>query len=152
MKAGAKYVTFTCNAYSNGAITPNLVVGWMDSKYPMKISKKSGVAYDPSCVQHQVRIVNSLSKGLVFGVLDIVAREIVWLEMSFGGQVVQNLNVKGVEALLRKLDSKLNIGSLLSIKAKAQGIKIVKDKEVAEECYDMQWARNTAGVTKLLVD
>lgn len=151
-KLGAKYVSFTCNAYSNGAITPNLVVGWMDSKHPMKISKKSGVAYDPSCVQHQVRIVNSLSKGLVFGVLDVEAREIVWLEMSFGGQVVQNLSVAGVQALLRKLDSKLNIGSLLSIKAEAQGMKIVQDMEEAEECYDMKWARNTAGVTKLLVD
>ena len=151
-KLGAKYASFTCNAYSNGAITPNLIVGWMDSKYPMKISEKSGVAYDPSCVQHQVRIVNSLSKGLVFGVLDVAAREIVWLEMSYEGQVVQNLDIASVKALLRKLDSKLNIGALLSIKAKAQGMKIVQDKEVAEECYDMEWARNTAGVTKLLVD
>lgn len=46
----ARYVVFTCNAYSNGAISPNLVVGWMDSAYPMKISEKNGVAYDPSCV------------------------------------------------------------------------------------------------------
>ncbi|HEY8894961.1 MAG TPA: hypothetical protein VIM79_09090, partial [Niastella sp.] len=67
-KAGAQYVTFTCNAYSNGSITPNMVVGWMNSQYPMAISERTGVAYDPSCVQHQVRIVNSLSKGLVFGV------------------------------------------------------------------------------------
>ena len=32
--ADAKYVTFTCNAYSTGALSPNLVVGWMDSAYP----------------------------------------------------------------------------------------------------------------------
>ena len=37
-KANAKYVTFTCNAYSVGALSPNLVVGWMDSANPMKIS------------------------------------------------------------------------------------------------------------------
>ncbi|MCR5817721.1 MAG: hypothetical protein K6F89_01300, partial [Prevotella sp.] len=36
--AEAKYVTFTCNAYSVGALSPNLVVGWMDSANPMKIS------------------------------------------------------------------------------------------------------------------
>ena len=71
-RAGATYVTFTCNAYSTGALSPNLVVGWMDSAYPMKLSEKNGVAYDPSCVQHAVRISESnLSKGLVFGVLDV---------------------------------------------------------------------------------
>ncbi len=51
-RAKAKYVSFTCNAYSGGSISPNLVVEWMDSKYPMRISKKTGIAYDPSCVQH----------------------------------------------------------------------------------------------------
>ena len=39
-RAGALYVAFTCNAYSNGAISPNLVVGWMDSAYPMKIQNE----------------------------------------------------------------------------------------------------------------
>ena len=56
-RVGAEYVAFTCNAYSNGTISPNLVVGWMNSAYPMKISERTGVAYDPSCVQHQ-RICN----------------------------------------------------------------------------------------------
>ena len=55
-KAKAKYVMFTCNAYSTGALSPNLMVGWMDSAYPMKVSDKRGVAYDPSCVQHMVRV------------------------------------------------------------------------------------------------
>ncbi len=149
--AGAKYVSFTCNAYSNGSISPNLVVGWMNSQYPMRISKK-GVAYDPSCVQHQVRVTQTLSKGLVFGVLDVEAREIVWLEMSFGGQVVQNLDVKGVEVLLKKLDSKLNIGHLLEIKATAQGLEIISESDSADEVYDFKWASNTAAVTQLLVD
>ncbi len=149
---GAKYVSFTCNAYSNGSITPNLVVGWMDSKFPMKISAKTGVAYDPSCVQHQVRITQGLAKGLVFGVLDIEAREVVWLEMSFVGQVVQNLDVKGVEVLLAKLDSKMNIGHLLELKATAQHLKKVDDTNVADEVYDRKWAMNTAKVTQLLVD
>ncbi|WP_206604270.1 hypothetical protein [Aquimarina sediminis] len=148
----AKYVSFTCNAYTNGNLSPNLVVGWMDSKYPMKISAKTGVAYDPSCVQHQVRITQTMSKGLVFGVLDIENREIVWLEMSFGGQVVQNLDTKGVEALLAKLDSKLTIGNILKLKAEAQGLTIVSDINKADEPYDIKWAMNTAAVTQLLLD
>ncbi len=150
-KRKAKYVTFSCNAYSNGAITPNLVVGWMHSKYPMRISEKTGVAYDPSCVDHQVRISQTASKGLVFGVLDIVTREIIWLEMSFSGQIVQRLDIKGVEDLLSKLDSKLNIGSLLKLKAESQGLEIV-DAPIADENYDMQWAINSAAVTQLLID
>ena len=150
-KAKAQYVSFTCNAYSTGGITPNLVVGWMNSKHPMTISKTTGVAYDPSCVQHQVRIVNDLSKGLVFGVLDVAKSEIIWLEMQFEGQIVQNLNSGHVETLLRKLASKLTIGQLLQIKAEAQQLKIMETPE-ADEVYTTAWAQNTAAVTKLLID
>jgi hypothetical protein len=150
-KAKAKFVTFTCNAYSNGSITPNLVVGWMNSKYPMKISERTGVAYDPSCVDHQVRVTQNVAKGLVFGVLDVAKREIVWLEMTFGGQVVQGLDFKGVQALLAKLNSKLNIGRLLQLKAEAQGLTIVEN-EIADEVYNAQWAMNAAAVTQLLID
>ena len=78
----------------------------MNSESPMHIAP-SGVAYDPTVVQHQVRVKNSLAKGMVFGVLDVPKREIVWLEMSFGGQLVQNLDTKGVAAFLKKLDAKL---------------------------------------------
>ncbi|MCB9230993.1 MAG: hypothetical protein H6581_04990 [Bacteroidia bacterium] len=151
-KAGYDYVTFTCNAYSNGEITPNLVLGWMDSKFPMHISQTTGVAYDPSCVQHQVRITRGLSKGLVFGVLEVAKREVIWLEMPFGGQVVANLNVDTVKGLLAKLDSKLNVGQLLRLKAEAQGLKIVHTEAEADEAYTRKWALNAAAVTKLLVD
>lgn len=150
-RVGAQYVVFTCNAYSNGAISPNLVVGWMNSAYPMKISEKTGVAYDPSCVQHQVRVSKGLSKGLVFGVLEVATREIVWLEMPFGGQIVGNIDAKNVEALIAKLKSKTTVGNLLAIKAQAQNIEIV-ETENADEIYTMQWAMNTVSVTKLLID
>nr|WP_294926312.1 hypothetical protein [uncultured Flavobacterium sp.] len=150
-KANAKFATFTCNAYSSGSITPNLVVGWMNSKYPMKISEKTGVAYDPSCVDHQVCVTQNVAKGLVFGVLDVAKREIVWLEMTFGGQVVGGLDFKGVQALLAKLRSKLNIGKLLELKAEAQGLTITEDQN-ADEVYDARWAINAAAVTQLLID
>lgn len=149
--AGAQYVAFTCNAYSNGNISPNLVVGWMDSRHPMKISERSGVAYDPSCLQHQVRVTQDIVKGLIFGVLDVAAREIIWLEMTFFGQVVGNLDYRGVSALLAKLNSKLSIGALLQLKAVAQGITLI-DTTDASEVYDRQWARNAAAVTQLLID
>jgi hypothetical protein len=150
-KSKAKFVTFTCNAYSSGGITPNLVVGWMNSKFPMKISERTGVAYDPSCVDHQVRVTQNTTKGLVFGVLDVVNREIIWLEMTFGGQLVQGLDYKGVQAMLLKLKSKLTIGQLLLLKAEAQNLALV-DKVNADEVYDLKWAMNTALVTQLLVD
>jgi hypothetical protein len=151
-RAKAKYVTFTCNAYSEGSISPNLVIGWMNSAYPMKISQKSGVAYDPSCVQHQVRVTQGVSKGLVFGVLEVEKRQIVWLEMPFYGQVVQNLDARGVESLLSKLNSKLSVGGLLKIKAEAQGLEIVNSAANADEAYTAEWAINAAAVTQLLVD
>jgi hypothetical protein len=150
-KSDAKFVAFACNAYSNGSFTPNMMVGWMNSQHAMRISAQTGVAYDPSCVQHQVRITQGLAKGLVFGVLDIENREIVWLEMPFHGQVVQQLDVKGISALLAKLDAKLSIGNLLALKAEAQGLTLL-ETENADENYTMQWAINAANVTKLLVD
>jgi hypothetical protein len=151
-KAGARYLVFTCNAYSNGEITPNLVLGWMNSKFQMQISEETGVAYDPSCVQHQVRITQGLTKGLVFGVLEVETKEIIWLEMPFQGQVVQHLDLKGVNSLLAKINSKMSVGNLLVLKAEAQNLQRVNAAEDAQEVYDKQWAIDAAGVTKLFLD
>ena len=150
-KAGAKYVTFTCNAYSEGDLSPNLVVGWMNSAYPMTVSDQTGVAYDPSCVQHMVRISESnLAKGLVFGVLDVTAREIYWLEMPFEGQTVRDLDLKTMEALLNRLKNKLSIGQLLDLKREAQNLMLVDSPEEADEVYTYEWALNPASVATLL--
>ena len=149
---GAKYVTFTCNAYSSGNITPNLVVGWMNSEYPMEVSETTGVAYDPSCVQHQVRITQDTAKGLVFGVLNVKERTMTWLESSFEGQTLQSLNVNVINDLLEKLEAKITIGKLLELKAHAQGLHTVDNPAKADEAYTRQWAQDQAAVAKLLVD
>ena len=150
-KAGATYATFTCNAYSTGALSPNLMVGWMNSAYPMKVSNKNGVAYDPSCVQHMVRISEGdLSKGLVFGVLDVAKREIIWLEMPFTSQTLRGADSASIEALLHKLQSKLSVGGLLDLKAQGQGLVAVEKAEDADEAYTYEWALNPAEVTQLL--
>ncbi len=149
--ANAKYVTFTCNAYSCGSLSPNLVVGWMDSANPMKISEKTGVAYDPSCVQHMVRVSEgNLTKGLVFGVLDVAKREIIWLEMPFTSQTLRGADSTSIEALLHKLENKLSVGELLGMKAKAQNLELVTSANDADESYTYEWALNPADVTKLL--
>ena len=149
--AGARYVTFTCNAYSVGALSPNLVVGWMDSVHPMKISEKNGVAYDPSCVQHMVRISeNNISKGLVFGVLDVEKREIIWLEMPFTSQTIKGCDTCSVEMLIHKLESKLSVGELLELKAAAQNLYVVDTPDSADEVYTYELALNPADVSLLL--
>lgn len=151
LAAKAKYVMFTCNAYSCGTLSPNLVVGWMDSAYPMQLSEETGVAYDPSCVQHMVRISESnLSKGLVFGVLDVEKREIVWLEMPFTSQTIQGADSMSAEALLSKLEAKLTIGELLDWKAMAQNLEPVVTAQEADEAYTYEWALNPADVARLL--
>ena len=151
--SGAKYVTFTCNAYSNGTLSPNLMVGWMNSANPMAISEETGVAYDPSTVQHIVRISEAnLSKGLVFGVLDVTAREIYWLEMPFMGQIAMNSDLKSIESFLQHLKEKLSIGQLLDLKREAQQLALVDDKEAADEAYTYEWALNPAEVSKLMLN
>ena len=149
--AGARYVMFTSNAYSNGTLSPNLVVGWMDSKNPMEISESTGVAYDPSCVQHMVRIKeNDLSKGLVFGVLDVASREVIWLEMPFTAQTIQGKSSADIELFLERLSKKMTIGELLNIKAEAQSIEIIDNVEEADEKYTYEWALQPEEVSKLL--
>ncbi len=151
-KGKAKYVSFTCNAYSNGSIAPNLVIGWMNSEHPMKINQTTGVAYDPSCVQHQVRVTKTLSKGILFGVLDVENKEIIWMEQNFGGQTVATLSYVNVTTLVAKLNAKTTIGQLLAIKAKAQNLTIVDYISQADEVYTKEWALDIAKTTELLID
>jgi hypothetical protein len=132
-----------------GSISPNAIVGWMNSEFEMKIAK-SGVAFNPTDVQHQIRIKKSLSKGLVFGVLDVQSREITWLEMSFGGQIAQNIDASTLDVLFRKLNAKLKIGAILQLKAEVQGLKIVESAELADEVYDTNWFLDLANVNQLL--
>ena len=150
-QAGASYVTFTCNAYTNGTLSPNLMVGWMNSAYPMTISDETGVAYDPSCVQHMVRISEAnLSKGLVFGVLDVATREIYWLEMSFTGPSLKDCNGEAVELLLKKLRNKMSVGQLLDLKREAQKLNLVETPKEADEAYTYEWALSPENVGELL--
>lgn len=150
-KAGAKYVVFTCNAYTMGTLSPNLMVGWMNSAYPMKISEETGVAYDPSCVQHLVRVSEAnLSKGLIFGVLKVAEREIVWLEIPFMGQTVRDIDTASVEALLRRLENKLSIGALLDLKRDAQHLTLVDNPANADEVYTYEWAMDPAEIALLM--
>ena len=151
-KAGGKYVVFTCSAYSLGSITSNLVVGWMDSKHKMKVSERSGVAYDPSCVIHQIRISQPLQKGLVFGVLDVSAQKIIWLEQPFVGQTIWSLCFEDVETLLKKLSAKISVGEILKIKAKAQSLEVVETIENADFVYNVEWARKPENINSLLLN
>lgn len=150
-KSKAKYVAFTCNAYTAGNLNPNMKVGWMNSENPMKVDDRTGVAYDPSCVQHIVRVSeNNLHNGLVFGVLDVKKREIIWMEMPFLGFTVHHTSSNRIEALVNRLERKMSIGTLLKIKATAQGLVQTNDLNQADETYTYQWAMDPAEVSMLL--
>ena len=151
-KYGVRYAVFTCNAYTAGKLAPNLVVGWMNTKEKMKVSEKTGVAYDPSTVQHMVRVDDSnLSKGLVFGVLRVETHDILWLEMPFGGQIARNMDFKTLSTLMQKLQSRITIGQALELKAKAENATL-SNKEDADTMFDYSWALDTAKVSQYLLD
>lgn len=90
------------------------------------------------------------SQNKLFQLLNVERREIIWLEMPFSGPIVQNLDTRHVETLMKKLNSKLTIGQLLKIKAEAQNLQLV-DTPDADEVYTRKWAQHTAAVTKLLI-
>ncbi len=134
--ADVRYVAFTCNAYSNGAVSPGLIVGWMDSRYPMKVDDATGVAYDPSTVSHMVRIsASNLAKGLVFGILDVYYRTITWLEMPFAGRTARELDERHLTAMLRRLRNKTTLGQVLAVKAEAQNLVRTDNPAEADEVY-----------------
>ena len=119
----------------------------------MAISNETGVAYDPSTVQHIVRISEgNLEKGLVFGVLDVAKREIIWLEMPFTAQFVGKLDTSALDSLLRRLAGKLKVGELLQLKARAQNLTIAEKEEDADPTlrFTYNWALDAAAVSKLL--
>lgn len=142
-RSGARQVVFACNAYSDGALSPNLVVGWMSTLQPMTVDEDTGVAYDPSTVQHMVRITESdLTKGLIFGVLDVGRREITWLEVPFPGCSIRSLDRSSVEAMLHRLRQKPTFGMLLRMKAAAQDLTEVDSPDEASEVYTLRWAQS----------
>ena len=87
---------------------------------------------------------------MVFGVLDVQSREITWLEMSFGGQIAQNIDASTLDALFRKLNAKLKIGAILQLKAEVQGLKNVDTAEFADEVFDANWFLDLGNVNQLL--
>lgn len=150
--AKVRHVVFTCNAYSCGDLSPHLVVGWMDADKPMRVSERNGVAYDPSCVRHRVRISESnLSKGLVFGILFVESREIMWLEMPIEGQTVLSLRDGAVETFVEHLRRKIKVGEMLRLKAQAQGMTLVERPDEADERYDYAWAADPVAVAAVLL-
>ena len=149
---GARRVVFTCNAYTPGEVSPNVMVGWMNAEFPMMVDNETGVAYDPSTVQHMVRVPDdNLSKGIIFGVLEVEKREIIWLEIPFDGQTVLSVTPETIEAYLYQLSLKPTIGQVLQIKAEAQHLRRVDTPDHADETYTLEWAHNTAEVSRLLI-
>ncbi len=136
-EAGAQSVLFAVNAYSVGSITPTARVGWMDCAHPMAVDNKTGVAYDPSTVQFAADIrPENVHGGIIFGVLDVASRQIMWLEMSANTQNLAQFDLRTVNALCLKLRSRMSIGTFLSIMAAAQQRPVVAMAEDAETVYD----------------
>lgn len=135
-ESGAELVAFCCNAYSNGAVAPGVTVGWMDSSSPMSVNNDTGVAYDPSTVEHQVRVPDrALAKGLVFGVLEVERRRIIWLEMPMSGRLALSLSPEALKDVLRRLHSRISIGELLALKAEAWNMKRTDNPKKADRIF-----------------
>jgi len=135
-KAGARYVAFTASAYTDGGVDPTVKVGWMDSKFPMKVDDRTGVAYDPSTVQFSTRLnAQSVFDSVAFGVLDIEKREVVWLELALDGQYARTIDTQAITVLLKKLDKRMSIGEFLALRAEVGGQTRLDDPNDADETF-----------------
>ncbi|MBD5177349.1 MAG: hypothetical protein HDT04_01820 [Bacteroidales bacterium] len=152
LKEGWKYAVFTCNAYSSTTLDPRLVVGWMTCQHPMAVSDTTGVAYDPSTVQHMVRIsTTNLMRGLVFGFLDLQARIIYWVEMPLTSRIAAQLKSQQIEAYIRRLKARPTIGQMLRNRAAIQQTPLTDNPADAATVYDTRWAYNPAAVADVLL-
>lgn len=146
----ARYVIFACNAYSSDTLSPNLRVGWMSCENPMTVDDNTGVAYDPSTVQHIVTVNANPSRGLVFGILDVADRTITWLEIPNSTQRMEQFDAAGAEAYLRKLREKMTIGELLQVYTAARRCKTTADKAAADKVLDIRWTASGEPAAMLL--
>ncbi len=151
-RLGAEYVVFIASHYSGGTLNVNTRVGWMDSKYPMHVSNETGVAYDPSAVQHMVCVApTSMTRSLVFGLLDIKSEEIMWLELGSDDQAAFTVDSEGVIALMERLRRKTTVGSALRLMAQARGMLTVETPAEADRVYDSDWALDVPKVIATLL-
>lgn len=152
-EAGARFVTFHSFAYSDGALCP-ATVGWMNAASPMIVHENTGVAYDPATVQQMVAIPENLvAKGLTFGLLDVTTSIITWLELPNDDQVAEQVEIDSILGLLDKLRNKISVGTLLALRAKAQGLPVVDkvpEDPSAIYAYPDSWASDPANLASLL--
>lgn len=134
LNEGIDKIFFYSNAYNQSEITEGLKVGWMDSANTMSISAATGVAYDPSCVQHETTISNAFMQGILFAVLDVKQQKITYLEMSFG-----DMDLNTVVSLYESLATKFSLGKLLRIKASANKATIVEAPTESGLNFDLTW-------------
>lgn len=134
---GLDYAAFTTNAYSVPKLSPDVIVGWMSSEHPMEVDNETGVAYNPADVDYMVTVgAMSLSRGMVFGILDLHARKILWLEAANNNRTLAGLDLASIEALQKRLAEKISIGALIALKAKARGVT-VSTVPTDAKVYDM---------------
>ncbi len=152
---GARFVTFYVCNYSGGSVSSQTLVGWMNAANPMKVSDETGVAFNPAAVQHMVRIPDALmSRGLVFGVLELQKRSIIWLEQQSNAQTVMQLDADGVRNYLSRLSNKISVGQALRAMAEARGWEIVPEADASlpdVSVFDTAWAADIPAVTSLLL-
>ena len=118
----------------------------------MHVSNETGVAYDPSAVQHMVCVApTSMTRSLVFGLLDIKSEEIMWLELGSDDQAAFTVDSEGVIALMERLRRKTTVGSALRLMAQARGMLTVETPAEADRVYDSDWALDVPKVIATLL-
>lgn len=129
-KQGYDTVFFTVNAYSMPDMSDTTIIGWLDSASPFAVNERTGVAYNPADVQCMLRIASStLSRGLVFAMLDIGKRTMMTMEVQNETRNVEGIDVPLLLAAAERIKSKLTLGQLLTAVTEAQGGTIVAPSE-----------------------
>ena len=122
LSRGYTHAIFTANAYSCPKLAPDMVVGWMSSEKPMKVDDTTGVSYDPADVDVMVNVAGlSEDRGMVFGILDIKSRSIMWLEIATDDRRLDQIDMDMINNIQQRLSNKCTIAELIELRAKMSG-------------------------------
>ena len=72
--------------------------------------------------------------------------------MPFSGQTVHDLDSQTIEALIKKVKTKISIGNVLKIKADSKSWEIAKEPNSADTIYDLSWAKKQENINSLFID
>lgn len=144
-KAGARYIVFTVNAYTQEPFCdlPECFMGYMErhSEWNEKYIGQRGKLYEPRTVKNKIDLTAN-TRICIPMTIDLLERKLVWMDMALkhmpSFNCVEN-NANNIIATCKALlhCERPNLKELLTLHIKARGEEVTEKTE-ADLCFDLE--------------